>query len=169
MGNICFCGKEKREDRLACPRCFEFYRKDTRGRTSFLGWVKTEAQQRLKRLGASEEDPRTYLERELQTKKEELGNLEGAVAEETSARVKERLAEAGQLRQEELKALRNDIKDDLWRTKGGNRLYAERKTLESEIETNVAPIRNILEQIEKKEKEQSLVSQVVTTVLPNDQ
>ena len=166
--NICFCGKEKREDRLACPRCFELYRKDTRGKISFLEWVKTEAQQRLNTFGASEEDPRTNLERELQEKKEALSKLEADTAEETSVFLKEQVAGAGQLKQEELKALRDDIKDDLWQEKGGNRLYAQMKTLKGEIETKITPIRHILKQIEKEEREQSLVGQVVASLLSND-
>jgi DNA repair exonuclease SbcCD ATPase subunit len=168
VGNICFCGKEKREDRLACPRCFELYRKETKGKISLLEWVKKQVLAKLEELGASTERPKTDPEINLMVKKDELWDLEKQVEEETSTRLREQLAGAGRLRQEELDALREDIRKGLWQERGGNRLYAEFKNLQEEIKTKVAPLRAILAEVEKTQKEHSSVDRLIGTIFPSE-
>lgn len=165
--NICFCGKEKRENRLTCPRCFELYREDTKGKVGLLQWVKNQALNRLKELGASAEIPETNLEIDLKRKRDELRNLEEQVREETFLTLQKQLTGAGQLRKEEVDALSEDIRKGVWEEKGGNRLYAEFKNLGREIEQRVIPLRILLQEIEKLEKEQLSADKLIDTALEN--
>ena len=167
MNNICFCGKEKRENRLTCPRCFELYREDTKGKVGLLQWVKKQALNRIKELGASAEIPETNLEIDLKRKRDELRNLEEQVREETFLTLRKQLTGAGQLRQEEVDALTEDIRKGVWEEKGGNRLYAEFKNLGREIEQRVTPLRILLQEIEKLEKEQLSVDKLIDAALEN--
>lgn len=168
MGNICFCGKEKREERLTCPRCFETYRKETKGRKGLLQWVKEQALKKLEDLGATEQRPQTNLELDLIVKKGEVRDLENEVKEKTFLNLREQLAGAGQVTKEEHDALREDIRADLWKEKGGNKLYAQMKEIEREIEQRVLPLRNLLQEIGKAEKEQSSVSRLIDSVFPEN-
>jgi hypothetical protein len=167
MGNFCFCGKEKREDRLTCPRCFELYRTDTKGKIDLAKWVEKRCLERLEDLGSSDEDPRTTLERDVLLKKEELRSLEEALSEEVNLLLNRRIAGAGRLRKKEVDALREDIRKELWQNKGGNRIYAELKDLQKEVKIKVHPIRETLQQIEKTEKELSSVDRLVDSIFPN--
>ncbi len=165
MNNICFCGKEKRESRLTCPRCFELYRDDTKGKVGLLQWVKGQALNRLKELGASAEIPETNLEIDLKRKRDELRDLEEQVREETFLTLQKQLTGAGQLRQEEVDALKEDIRKGIWEEKGGNRLYAEFKNLGREIEQRITPLRILLQEIEKLEKEQLSADKLIDAAL----
>lgn len=167
MESICFCGREKRADRLVCPRCFELYRQKTGGKISLVDWVETEARARLKELGVTDEDPKTNLERDLKEKREELQTLRQALPEQISLTLKERLAGAGALKPEELEAFRTDIRKELWAQKGGNRLYATVKSLQTEVKVKVTPIRETLKQVGQIKKEQSAVDKVINCVLPH--
>ncbi len=168
MGNICYCGKPKKEDRPACPRCFELYREERKRKKekpSLIAWVKMKALERLEELGASQEDPRTILERDLEEKRKELQALEAVLPEEVSLTLREQLAGAGRLRQDEMEALREDIRAELWKQKGGNRLYAQVKDLQREVKEKIIPIRETLQEIEKTEREHSSVDQLLASVL----
>lgn len=164
---FCFCGKEKRENRLTCPRCFELYREDTKGKVGLLQWVKKQAINRLKELGASAEIPETNLEIDLKRKRDELRKLEEQVREETFLTLQKQLTGAGQLRQEEVDALNEDIRKGVWEEKGGNRLYAEFKNLGREIEQRITPLRILLQEIEKLEKEQLSADKLIDAALEN--
>jgi len=166
MSNFCFCGKEKREDRLTCPRCFELYRQETKGKVGLLQWVKKQALNRLEELGASPERPETGLEIDLKIKKYGVQELEKQVGEETYLCLQNQLAGAGRLRQEEVDALLEDIRKGLWKEKGGNRLYAELKSLEREIEQKVTPLRILLQKIEKMEKDHLSVDKLIGSIFP---
>ena len=170
MGNICYCGKPKRRERLTCPRCFELYRDDIKKREekpSFITWVKERALEKLTELGASETSPLTTLEKDLMAKKEELQNLRAKLPTEVSFALGQQLAGAGQLRPDEVEALRRDTGKDLWNQMGGNRLFAELKTLEKEKEEKVVPIRQTLEEIAKIEKDQSSAARLIEAVFPD--
>lgn len=169
MQSICFCSKEKRETRLTCPRCFEVYRKETKGKIGLVEWVKRQVLARLEELGASTERPATYLEIDLKIKRDELRDLEKQVGEETSANLRDQLAGAGRLRQEEVDDLREDIRKGNWRERGGNRLYAEWKNLQEEIKTKITPLRDILAEVEKIQKDQSAASRLIDSVFPPKQ
>lgn len=161
---ICFCGKEKAENRLTCPRCFEFYRKETRGKTNLIEWAKTQCLERLINLGASEKNPKTDKEIDLEAKKKELRELEDTVDQEVGITLQERITGAGTLRQDELQELREDIRKELWKEKGGNKLYAQVKSLQEEIKTKVTPIRDTLGQIEKTERDNSPIDSLVNLI-----
>lgn len=160
MESICFCGREKRAERLICPRCFELYRQKTRGKISLVNWVETEARARLEELGATDKDP-TNLERELKEKREELQTLRQALLEQVALTLNDRLAGAGTLKSEELEALRADVRNELWAQEGGNRLYATAKSLQAEIKVKVTPVRETLRQVGKTKREQSAVDKVI--------
>jgi len=161
MESICFCSREKRADRLVCPRCFELYRQKTRGKISLVDWVETEARARLEELGATDKDPKTNLERELKEKREELQTLRQALPEQVALTLNDRLAGAGTLKSEELEALRADVRKELWAQEGGNRLYATAKSLQAEIKVKVTPVRETLKQVGKTKREQSAVDKVI--------
>lgn len=163
MSDICFCGKSKRPDRLTCPRCFELYRKETKKqKTTLLEWVESKALKRLDILGASNKDPKTTMERELAAKKKELQVLSDGMSEKVSQVLEERLVGAGHLNQDELAAMKKDIHDELWEEAGGHRLYAQAKTLETEVKEQIRPIREVLQAIKKLR--QDSVEQVVNSL-----
>jgi len=165
--DICYCGKQKNEERLACPRCFELYREDLKRRgdkPSLIAWVKEKALKKLTDLGALETDSQTTLERELMEQKDELKNLRNELSEKVSLALEQQLAGAGQLRQDEVEALKEDIRKELWNKMGGNRLFAERKNLERDIKEKVVPIREALREVERIAKENSSIDQLSKAV-----
>jgi len=174
VSEICYCGKSKNKDRLTCPRCFELYREDLKRRgdkPSLIAWVKEKALKKLTDLGASEVmNSLTTLERELREKKDELKNLRNELSEKVSLALEQQLAGAGQLRQDEVEALKEDVRKELWNKMGGNRLFAERKNLERDIKEKVVPIRETLKEVERIAKENSSVGQLsraIEAALPN--
>jgi len=167
MGNICICGKEKREDRLICPRCLELYRTEAkRQKITMMEWAKTKALKTLAELGISEEDPQiqTTLERKLKAKRKELQAIEESLSGEVRETLKKRLFGAGRLRKDEMEVLRKDIREELWKAKGGPKLYAELKELEREVQQRVFPLREVLREIEKTEKNQVLLDRLFETI-----
>ena len=166
MGDICFCGKSKSEERLICPRCFLLYSEETKRQpVTLMEWVKKKALAKLKELGISEEEPKTTLERELEARRQELRRLKATLPQEISLVLEERLAGAGQLRPDEVEQKRQDIRDELWVKKGGNRIYAQLKTLQKEVREKVAPVREVLREISKTEREHASVDQLLELVL----
>ncbi len=166
MGDICFCGKSKSEERLICPRCFVLYSEETKRQpVSLIEWVKTKALAKLKELGISEEEPKTTLERELEAKRKEFQRFKATLPQEISLVLEERLAGAGRLRPDEVEQKRQDIHDELWQKKGGNRIYAQLKTLQKEVRGKVVPVREVLREIAKTEREHASVDQLIESVL----
>jgi len=165
MGNICFCGKPKSEERLICPRCFVLYEEETKRQpVTLIEWVGKKALAKLKELGASEGEPKTTLERELEAKKEEFRRLKAELPQEVSLVLEERLAGAGRLRPDEVERKRQDIYDELWQKRGGNRIYARLKTVQREIKEQVAPIREVLQEITKTKKDQASVDRLIESI-----
>lgn len=165
MGDICFCGKSKSEERLICPRCFVLYSEETKRQpVSLIEWVKTKALAKLKELGISEEEPKTTLERELEAKRKEFQRFKATLPQEISLVLEERLAGAGRLRPDEIEQKRQDIHDELWAKKGGNRIYAQLKTLQKEVRGKVAPVREVLREIAKTEREHASVDQLLASI-----
>ena len=72
MPDICFCGKEKREDRLNCPRCFELYRKDAKiEKIPLMEWVQQKAMKKLvPTLASNIRELREIKKKHLKRKKE---------------------------------------------------------------------------------------------------
>jgi len=166
MGDICFCGKSKSEERLICPRCFVLYSEETKRQpVSLIEWVKTKALAKLKELGISEEEPKTTLERELEAKRKEFQRFKATLPQEISLVLEERLAGAGRLRPDEVEQKRQDIHDELWQKKGGNRIYAQLKTLQKEVRGKVVPVREVLREIAKTKREHASVDQLIESVL----
>jgi len=166
MGDICFCGKSKSEERLTCPRCFMLYSEETKRQpVTLIEWVKKKALAKLREFGVSEEEPKTTLERDLEARRQELRRLKAALPQETSLVLEERLAGAGRLRPDETERKRKDIHDELWQKKGGNRIYAQLKTLQREIREKVVPVREVLREIAKTEREHASVDQLIESVL----
>lgn len=161
MESICFCGREKRTERLICPRCFELYRQKTKGKISLVDWVETEARARLEELGATDKDSKTNLERELNEKKEKIETLRQTLLKQAVLTSNDRLTGAGTLKPEELEAFRADIRNELWAQEGGNRLYATVKSLQAEIRVKVTPARETLKQVGKTKREQSAIDKVI--------
>jgi len=166
VGDICFCGKSKSEERLTCPRCFLLYSEETKRQpVTLIEWVKKKALAKLRELGVSKEEPKTTLERELEARRQELRRLKASLPQEISLVLGERLAGAGRLRPDELERKRKDIREELWAKKGGNRIYAQLKTLQKEVREKVAPVREVLREIAKIEREHASVDQLLELVL----
>jgi len=166
MGDICFCGKSKSEERLICPRCFVLYSEETKRQpVSLMEWVKKKALAKLKELGVSEEEPKTALERELEAKRKEFQRFKATLPQEISLVLEERLAGAGRLRPDEIEQKRQDIRDELWVKNGGNRIYAQLKTLQKEVRKKVIPVQEVLREIAKTERKNSSVDQLLKSIL----
>lgn len=166
MGDICFCGKSKSEERLTCPRCFMLYSEETKRQpVTLIEWVKKKALAKLRELGVSEEEPKTTLERELEARKQELRRLKASLPQEISLVLEERLAGAGRLRPDEVERKRKDIREELWVKNGGNRIYAQLKTLQREVREKVVPVREVLREIAKTESEHASVDQLLESIL----
>ena len=166
MGDICFCGKSKSEGRLICPRCFFVYSEETKRQpVSLMEWVKKKALAKLEELGVSEEEPKTALERELEARRQEFRRLKATLPQEISLILEERLAGAGRLRPDEVEQKRQDIRDELWVKKGGNRIYAQLKNLQKEVKEKVAPVQEVLREIAKTERDHASVDQFLKLAL----
>jgi len=157
----CFCGKQKRDKDLLCPRCFELYKKEApkliaQGKAlDVVEWTKEKVQAKMAEL-----EP---LQKQLREKEAEYMALRTQVRQEAFQKVRETL-KGKRVPDEVREAAEREVERGLWQRKGGNRLYAQRQTLKEEVENKTAPLRETLQQIEEIEKERG-TKNMVTNLL----
>lgn len=154
------CGKERRQDSLVCPGCFTEYRQqafEAGGVSNLLDWAQRKA-------GAMLSDLQTK-RGGLATLQEKLDVLDKEVGEKTTVQLKNMLS-GERISQDEWREMWNKLRNQVWREKRGNALYAQFKQLEAEIacldsvDAFLAEITNRRKAQQKEEGVDNLLAQV---------
>ncbi|MDO8470914.1 MAG: hypothetical protein Q7S63_03060 [bacterium] len=156
MDEICgLCGKQRRPDDLVCPHCFSEYTREATanlrsGQTStILDWVQKRAETILPKLRV-----------EFSQKKTALEDLQKQVDEETQDRTS-RLLEGQHLPQEQYRTLRKGVRDDLWTKRGGNKVYAQWKQVEKDLEPRIRAIEALLQRVSVERHTSQMIDSVL--------
>lgn len=163
--HICaLCGRERREKALTCPRCHELYRKEAPGLIlqgkvlEFGEWVEEKVKEKL-----AEFQP---LQEELEQKKEEFNAFQNEVREAAYQDLRKRVGDK-KISKEIFDASLKELRQQMWKAKGGNELFAEMKRLEEEVREKTSALHETMAMIKKMKQgktTQAEVNQLIESV-----